>query len=224
MKNPFLEFRSVPYHRKEIPLERIVRAKQQVMESILEGYLHLVEDEAKDLVWLVEHSRVFKAYHNAVNSIQEINYDQDDIEEFCAELDSSTKIPYMIMGPAGIYVSALINESQEDRIVLRLKDFQRSFHLIGYRLPQQKTLVLQGNVGDFIGANLDGGCLVVEGDAGNWCGAGMEKGEILITGNTGKNTGEWMRGGEIRVEGYINSVAKHFSGGKIYEQEKLIVS
>jgi hypothetical protein len=224
MKNPFLEFRSVPYHRKEIPLERIVRAKQQVMERILEGYLHLVEDEAKDLVWLVEHSRVFKAYHNAVNSIQEINYDQDDIEEFCAELDSSTKIPYMIMGPAGIYVSALINESQEDRIVLRLKDFQRSFHLIGYRLPQQKTLVLQGNVGDFIGANLDGGCLVVEGDAGNWCGAGMEKGEILITGNTGKNTGEWMRGGEIRVDGYINSVAKHFSGGKIYEREKLVVS
>ena len=223
MKNPFRDFRSFHYQKKEIPLERIVRAKQEVMDRMLEGYLRLVEAEAKELVWLVEHSRVVKAYSAAVKSIQELNYDQDDIEEFCDELDSSNKISYMISGPAGIYLSALINQSQEDRIVLRLKDYQKTFHFIGYRLPDTKTLLLQGNVGDFTGANLNGGRLVVEGTAGNWCGAGMIKGEILVTESTGRNTGEWMRGGEIHVDGWIRGLGKTALRGRIYERGKLIV-
>ena len=222
MKNPFRDFHAVDYQKKEIPLERIVRAKQKVMEHILDGYLHIVETEAKDFVWLVEHSRVLKTYNTAVKRIQGLHYDQDDIEEFCGELDSSNKIPYMIAGPAGIYVSALINQLREDRIVLRLRDFQKSFHLFGYRLPVGKTLELQGDVGDFTGAGLAGGRLVVEGSAGNWCGAGMMQGEILVTGTAGWKTGEWMQAGEIHVEGWIRGVGKNIFGGKVYERGKLI--
>jgi formylmethanofuran dehydrogenase subunit C len=223
MKNPFLDFRSFPYQKKEIPLDRIVRDKADVMESIIRGYLMLVEEEVKDLVWLVEHSRVVKAYSAAVKSIRDISYDSDDIDELCAELDSSNKIPYMISGPAGIYISALVNHSQEDRVVLRLKDFQRTFHFLGYRLPEGKTLVLHGDVGDFIGAGLSGGRLVVEGSTGNWCGAGMMKGEIVVTEHTGQNTGEWMRGGEVHVDGRIRSVGKTLFGGRIFQRGKLLV-
>jgi hypothetical protein len=223
MRNPFLDFRSVPYQKKEIPLEGIVRAKEEVMARILEGYLHLVEEEVKDLVWLVEQNRVVRTYRAALKGIQEIPYSQDDIEEFCAELDSSNKVPYMISGPAGIYVSALVNTCQEDRIVLRLRDYQRTFHFLGYRLPEGKTLILKGDVGDFIGAGLSGGRLVVEGSTGNWCGGGMMKGEIFVTEYTGQNTGEWMRGGEIHVEGQIRSKGKTMFGGKIYQRGKLIV-
>ena len=85
MKNPFRDFHAVDYQKKEIPLERIVRAKQKVMEHILDRYLHIMETEAKDFVWLVEHSRVFKTYNTAVKRIQGLRYDQDDIEEFCGE-------------------------------------------------------------------------------------------------------------------------------------------
>jgi hypothetical protein len=223
MKNPFLDFRSIPYEKKEIPLERIVRAKQEIMDRILEGYLRLVEEEAKDLVWLVEQSRVAKAYNAAVKSLQEIEYDQDDIEEFCADLDSSNKVPYMISGPAGIYVSAMVNHCREDRIILRLRDYQRIFHFFGYRLPEGKTLVLQGDVGDFIGAGLSGGRLVVEGSVGNWCGAGMIKGEIFVTNFAGQKTGDWMRGGEIHVEGHISSIGKALFEGRVYERGKLII-
>jgi hypothetical protein len=222
MRNPFLDFRSVPYRKKEIPLDRIVRVKQEIMDRLIESYLSLVEEEAKDLVWLVEHSRVVKAYNTAVKNIRDLEYDQDDIEEFCAELDSS-KIPYMISGPAGIYTSALVNHAQEERIELKLQDFQRTFHFIGYRLPEGKTLILKGDAGDFIGAGLSGGRLVVQGSTGNWAGAGMMKGEILITEHTGQKTGEWMRGGEIHVDGRIRSVGKTLFGGMIYEQGKLIV-
>jgi len=222
VKNPFYEYRSVPYRKKEIPLEGIVRAKQEIMKSIIEGYLQVVEDEAKDLVWLVEHSRVVKAYEAAVKLIQGLQYDQDDIEEFCVELDSSNRIPYTISGPAGIYVSALVNHAQEDRIALGLQGYERVFHFIGYRLPEGKTLILQGNAGDFIGAGLTGGRLVVEGSAGNWCGAGMIDGKIFVTKSSGQKTGEWARGGEIHVEGRIQNVGRNRFGGKIYQRGKLI--
>jgi formylmethanofuran dehydrogenase subunit C len=222
MRNPFQEFRSLPYERKELPLNRIVKGKEAVMAQILEGYLRLVEEEVKDLVWLVEHSRVVKAYTAAVKSIRDLHYDPDDIDEFCAELDSSNRIPYMISGPAGIYISALVNLSTEDRITLRLKDFQRTFHFLGYRLPEGKTLILQGDVGDFVGAGLSGGRLIVEGSTGNWCGAGMMKGEILVTEHAGQNTGEWMRGGEIHVDGRIRSIGKTLFGGRIYQRERLL--
>ncbi len=154
------------------------------------------------------------------------------IDEFCALLDSSNKLPYLISGPAGIYISALVNRAQEDHIVLSPKDYERSFHFLGYKLPEGKTLVLQGDVGDFTGSGLFGGSLILEGSAGNWCGAGMMKGEIRVTHNTGQNTGEWMRGGEIHVDGTIQSVGTKFYGntgyrvlfgGKIYQKGKLLV-
>lgn len=223
MKNPFLEFRAVPYEKKEIPLDGIVHAKEKLMDRIVDGYLKLVEEEVKDLVWLVEHSRVVKAYNVATSSIREFDYDQDDIEAFCSELNSSNKVPYMISGPAGIYISALVNNSREDRIVLALRDFERTFHFLGYRLPEGKTLVLEGDVGDFIGAGLFGGRLIVQGSVGNWCGAGMTKGEILVSGRTGQKTGEWMRGGEIHVEGRVWGTGKSLFGGKIYQQGKPLV-
>ncbi len=232
MNNPFQDFRSVPYQKREIPLDRIVRAKEETLELLVQGYLQLVEEEVRDLVWLVEESKVEKAYNAAIKRIDGSQYDADDIDEFCALLDSSNKLPYLISGPAGIYISALVNRAQEDHIVLSPKDYERSFHFLGYKLPEGKTLVLQGDVGDFTGSGLFGGSLIVEGSAGNWCGAGMMKGEIRVTHNTGQNTGEWMRGGEIHVDGTIQSVGTKFYGntgyrvlfgGKIYQKGKLLV-
>ncbi|MCJ7593308.1 MAG: hypothetical protein MUO52_00870 [Desulfobacterales bacterium] len=214
-KNPFLDFQAVPVRKKEIPLDRIVQAKQAIMDRIMEGYLSLVEEEVKGLVWLVGQSHEVRTYNAALRSIQDLQYDQDDIEELCAELDRGKKTPYLISGPAGIYLSALINQAPEDRILLRLQDFERTFHFLGYRLPEGKTLILQGNVGDFVGASVCGGRLVVEGSAGNWCGAGMTGGEILVTGHTGQKTGEWMRGGTIQVDGRIWGMGQSRFGGEI---------
>lgn len=222
MKNPFKDFHAVPYRNKEIPLHRIVQAKQAVMARLMKAYLDIVESEAKDFVWLAEHSRMLKTYHTAYQQVQEFNYDSDDIEEFCSELDISTKIPCMIEGPAGIYVSALINRLDEDRIVLRLNDFQKRFHMLGYRLPADKTLIIQGDAGDFTGTGLDGGHLVVEGAVGNWCGAGMLRGEILVSGSAGWKTGEWMKAGQIHVQGYIQNVGHNILGGKVFERGKLV--
>ncbi len=223
MINPFEDFKKHPYKKREIPLDRIVQAKEKAMDQIIEGYLKLVDAEVKDLVWLVEHSRVVKAYSSALRTIRELDYDIDDIEELCLELDKGSRIPYLISGPAGIYLSALCNSAKEEKIRLRLYELKRTFHFLGYRLPEGKTLELEGDLGDFIGAGLSGGNLIVEGSTGNWAGAGMMKGEIRITEHTGQNTGEWMRGGEIHVDGRIRGIGKTLFGGRIYQRGKLIL-
>ena len=224
MNNPFNDFSPDRYQMKENSAQRIVREKQDVSKGIIAGYLCMVEEEIKDLAWVVEHSRVVKAYGAAVERLQGLQYEQADIEEFCAELNGSNSIPYLIPGPAGLYVSALVNHSQEKHILLRTEDYQRAFHFLGYGLVKGKTLTLQGDGGDFTGAGLNGGSLVVQGSTGNWCGAGMMKGEILVGKNTGLNTGEWMHDGQIRVEGQIQSVSKSLFGGRIFQQGERIVS
>ena len=222
MKNPFTDFCAVSYQKKDIPLERILRAKVNVMDRILEGYNRLVEEEARNLIWVVEQIRVVKTYSSAVKSIMNLELEQEDIEEFCLELEQSNKFTYMISGPAGVYISAMVNYCQSNRIMLNLTDYKRVFHFLGYKLPEGKTLVLQGRMGDYIGAALDGGCLTVKGSTGNWCGAGMVKGEILVTDYTGEKTGEWMLGGEIHVSGGVKSKGLNLYGGKIIEQGKMI--
>jgi len=222
MKNPFVDFLSVPCTPRQIPLHGMVRAREQTMQRIVSGYLRLVEEEAKDMVWLVEHIGVVRAYGAAVKTIREVPYEKEDIEEFCAELGGSDKMPYMISGPSGIYISALVNHCRDERVVLEMEQCPRTFHFMGYRLPEGKTLVVRGNLGDFAGADLSGGRLVVVGSTGDWCGAGMTEGQILVTNSTGHKTGEWMRGGEIRVDGRVQGVGSTQYGGKIFQQGRLI--
>ena len=222
MKNPFMDFRPGSYQKKDNPAQRIVREEQDTLEGIVKGYLCLVEEEIKDLSWVVEHSRVVKAYGAAVERLRNLKFDQEDIEAFCTKLDRSNRIPYLIPGPAGLFVSALVNLSQENHIQLRLEDFQRRLHFLGYGLAEGKILTIHGDAGDFTGAGLSGGRLVVQGSTGNWCGAGMLSGEIWVSKRTGRNTGEWIQGGQIQVEGQIHSMGKNFFGGQIFEQGRCV--
>jgi len=222
MRNPFVDFGPGNYQKKENPVERNVCKKRDVLRPIMEGYSRLLEKEFSDLAWLVEHQHVVRTYSDAVESIRGLQYDPDTIEAFCEKLERPGSIPYKIPGPAGLYLSALVNQCKTDHILLRLMNCQRTFHFLGYGLAEGKTLVLQGDGGDFIGAGLHGGRLVVKGSTGNWCGAGMMKGEIWVDKHAGQNTGEWMQAGEIRIDGFIGSLGKHLFGGRIYQQGKLI--
>ena len=222
MINPFVEFRPANYQIKENPLERIARVKQEISNAILDRYLRLAEVEIKDLGWVVEHSRVVKAYGAAVERLRNLEFDQEDIEAFCAALHRSDSMPYMIAGPAGLYVSALVNHCQESRIQFRIGDSRPTFHFLGYGLVEGKTLMIQGDAGDFAGTALSGGRLTIQGAVGNWCGAGMMNGEIKVRENAGRETGEWMQGGQIHVEGRIKSVGKNRFGGRIYQQSRII--
>ncbi|MFB0505617.1 MAG: hypothetical protein ACETWT_02680 [Thermodesulfobacteriota bacterium] len=221
MKNPFDDFRDHRTREREIPLDSIIRSRERVMSQITKGYEKLLEEEVKELVWLVQYNTVIKAYTLAEKAVKEFEYKAEDIEEFCYELDSTDKIPYLITGPAGIYISALCNYAQEEEIILKLNDLKTQINLLGYRLPVGKKVAVEGNLGDFTGIGMEGGELVVEGNAKNYTGAGMKSGRIRVTKNIGLHTGEWMMGGEIFVGGRVRGLGK-IVDGKVYEDEKVI--
>ncbi|MFQ5841780.1 MAG: hypothetical protein ACE5I8_05015 [Thermodesulfobacteriota bacterium] len=221
MKNPFDDFRGHRTREREIPLDSIIRSREKVMSQITKGYEKLLEEEVKELVWLVQYNTVIKAYTLAEKVVKEFEYKAEDIEEFCYELDSTDKIPYLITGPAGIYISALCNYVQEEEIILKLNDLKTQINLLGYRLPVGKKVAVEGNLGDFTGIGMEGGELVVEGNAKNYTGAGMKSGRIRVTKNIGLHTGEWMMGGEIFVGGRVRGLGK-IVDGKVYEDEKVI--
>ncbi len=221
MKNPFDDFKDHRTREREIPLDSIIQSRDRVMSSIIKGYEKLLEEEVKELVWLVQYNTVIKAYTLAEKVVKEFDYKAEDVEEFCYELDTTDKIPYLITGPAGIYISALCNYAKEEEIHLKLNDLKTQINLLGYRLPVGKKVIVEGNLGDFTGIGLEGGELLVEGNAKNYTGAGMKSGRIQITKNIGLHTGEWMMGGEIYVGGRVRGMGK-IVDGKVYEDEKLI--
>jgi hypothetical protein len=221
MKNPFDDFRNHRTREREIPLDSIIQSRNKVMSQITKGYEKLLEEEVKELVWLVQYNTVIKAYTLAEKVVKEFEYKAEDIEEFCYELDTTDKIPYLITGPAGIYISALCNYAQEEEITLKLNDLKTQINLLGYRLPVGKKVSVEGNLGDFTGIGMEGGELGVEGNAKNYTGAGMKSGRIRVTKNIGLHTGEWMMGGEIFVGGRVRGLGK-IVDGKVYEDEKVI--
>lgn len=218
MQNPFFDFGPGKYQKTESRVERVVSRKQDALGPIMEGYLRLLEREVQDLAWIVEHNHLVKTYSAAVESISGLQLDRDTIEAFWEKLDDCDTFPYKIPGPAGIYLSAMVNYCQDDRILLRLGNSQPNLHFLGYGLVEGKKLILQGDGGDFIGAGLNGGRLSVRGSAGNWCGAGMLKGEIRVEKNAGQRTGEWMQAGEIRVDGRVGGIGKTLFGGRVYQR------
>ena len=221
MVNPFEDFKDFRSEGRSLPLDRLVPAHDEVMTALTAGYTKLVEQEMKSLVWFVEHNRVIEAYKIASEVIRGLDYDAQSIEEFCYQLDSGTAMPYLISGPAGIYVSALCNHVPEENVVLRLRQMQRQVHFLGYRLPYGKSLRIEGDAGNFAGAALQGGQLTVTGSSGDWAGAGMTDGKITIVKQCGRNTGEWMQGGEIWVGGRIHGLGRSVSG-LIYQGGDLV--
>lgn len=219
--NPFEEFKSFSPSPPDLPMDQIVQSAEAVMDRIRLGYEKLLEEEAKELVWMVQYNTIIKAYELAEKYIMEIDYTAEDIEEFCFALENTRRIPYLIPGPAGIYISALCNYSKEEEITLKLSELKTEINLIGFRLPKGKRLIIEGDTGDFTGIGLEGGELVVEGSAKNWTGAGMKGGKILIKKNIGLHTGEWMMGGEIYVGGRVRGLG-NIVEGKVYERDKQV--
>jgi hypothetical protein len=220
-RNPFEEFGTYVVPQKDIPLDEIVQSTEVVMDRIRGGYEKLLEEEAKELVWMVQYNAIIKAYEVAERYVREIQYTAEDIEDFCFALENTQKIPYLIPGPAGLYISALCNYVQEEEILLKLSELKTEINLLGFRLPRGRRLVIEGDTGDFTGIGVEGGELTVEGNAKNWTGAGMRSGKILVRKNIGLHTGEWMMGGEIYVGGRVRGLG-NIVEGKVYERDKLV--
>ena len=143
MKNPFDDFRDHQTREREIPLDSIIQSRDRVMSNIVKGYEKLLEEEVKELVWLVQYNTVIKAYTLAEKAVKDFDYRAEDIEEFCYELDTTDKIPYLITGPAGIYISALCNYAKEEEISAELEKLR---HRATASLLARKDVVIIASV------------------------------------------------------------------------------
>lgn len=221
MLNPFQEFRSYSAARPELPLDRILAKRDQVLQRLLQSYQALVEEESKQLIWVVEQGALSRAYTTAVDALQGVDFSVEDLEDMCLELDTSDGVTTPMGAPSGLFIAAMCNYVPADDIALNLRVFRRRWPFLGYRLPRGRRLYLDGDAGDFVGALLEGGDVVVTGNAGNYAGIGMHTGTLQIGYSTGKHTGEGMRGGTLRVGGRIGDLGR-VKQGVIYEGDRQV--
>jgi len=215
MVNPFREFQAHQEKGRELPLDRILAAKDLILDRLVDGYHKLIEEEVHNLVWLVDHGALPRAYAAAEKALAEVDFTVEDVEDFCFSLEKADSFALALAGPSGLYLSAMCNRVEGTDISLRLKGLKSRVHLLGYRLPEGKRLIVEGSCGDFAGAAMEGGDLVVQGNTGNWTGVGLRRGKITVEGNAGERTGEWMEGGEVQVKGRIGSLGQ-VRGGAVY--------
>ena len=216
MVNPFQDFRHYAGTRRELPLDRIIAQRDHVLQQLLQGYQTFVEEESRQLVWVVEQGALSRAYTTAVDVLQDIHFTVEDVEDMSTELDSASGAITPLGAPSGLFIAAMCNHTEERDITLNLRSMTRRWPFLGYRLPRGRRLFLEGDVGDFVGALLEGGEVTVAGNAGNYAGIGMRSGTLQIGYSSGKNTGEGMRGGVLRVQGRIAELGK-VQQGTIYE-------
>lgn len=216
MVNPFQAFRGYAGARRELPLDRILAQRDHILQQLLQSYHSFVEEESRQLVWVVEQGALARAYTTAVESLQDIEFTIEDVEDMCTELDGTAGSMAPLGAPSGLFIAAMCNYTQEQHITLNLRSMTRRWPFLGYRLPHGRSLHLEGDVGDFVGALLEGGDITVAGNAGNYAGIGMHSGKLTISYSTGKHTGEGMRGGVLQVQGRIAELGK-VSDGTIYE-------
>ncbi len=160
-------------------------------------------------------------YRKALNSIKGTNYPAKDVEmfslilsEFQDEKDFDRK--------AGLFLSALVNTGSSSSYIihtyhLEIKPEELCFENIKNVIingdvgdccgnnMQTGKLVIQGNAGQFLGEFMTGGAIVCNGDADGGLAQTMEGGTIIINGNTGPTIGQGMKGGEVHIEGDYNS-------------------
>lgn len=221
MMNPFQAFRSYTTLPRDLPLDRIIARRDAILQRLLEGYQRLMEDESKQLVWVVEQGALARAYATAVETLQGVNFTVEDLEDMLLELDGLDGMTTPMGAPSGLFIAAMCNQVKAEDITLNLHACRRRWPFLGYRLSRGRRLALDGDAGDFVGALLEGGEVTVAGNAGNYAGIGMKSGALSINYSAGKQLGEGMRGGIIRVRGHIGSVGSARKG-TIFEGDRQV--
>lgn len=212
MLNPFQDFRAYDAPRRELPLDRILARRDHVLQRLMQGYLALVEEESKQLIWVVEQGALSRAYTTALEALRGVEFEVEDLEDMCLELDAGDGVATSMGAPSGLFIAAMCNSVPDEEIMLNLKPFRRRWPFLGYRLPRGRKLYLDGDAGDFVGALLEGGEVEVTGNAGNYAGIGMKSGLLHIHYSTGKYTAEGMRGGTLRVGGRVGELGRPKQG------------
>jgi hypothetical protein len=179
-------------------------------------------------------------YLRAVSLVQRIKCSSNDVTSFSISL-AEFQDEKSFSNRAGLFLSALINESKAKNFTIITEHLEQRINLLGFN--NRKNIIIQGDAGNWVGSGMKAGTITVQGNTEDWVGAHMEDGTILLQGNTEDwagiqmeggtitvqgnvryNTGESMEGGTIYIEGKYGSLSYYdIKGGNIYHKRKLIV-
>lgn len=185
-------------------------------------------------------------YDVALGAIGKLEYSAKDVEKFSIALIGlqneehfSQKLHFF--QKAGLFLSALINNCKDTDFVIHTQHLIKGIGELG--LMNTKNIIVNGNAGDNVGQEMEGGSIMingnvgktagnfmrggsitVNGDADQYLGFYMQSGTITVTGNAGEDVGLSMKGGEIHLLGDYESISNDIEGGKIYHKGKLIWS
>ena len=155
-----------------------------------------------------------------------------DIEVFSIALagfQDEEHFPYK----AGLFLSALINRSEDSEFVIHTSHLSKPVNTLGYRNTKNiavdgdvghgvgsrmkdGSITIDGNADNKVGQRMGGGIIAVAGKAGDSIGHEMTGGIITVGGDAGESVGGWMQNGAITVRGYVGPGAgKYMRAGTI---------
>ena len=156
-------------------------------------------------------------YHNAEELVKDIELTPSDVEPFCLGLGKQQR-PVLNGHNAGLFLSALINKSAGTRFYLHVKGWRDPPCELG--IFNTKHLIVEGDVGMWLGWHMKGGSIMVQGNASEHTGHGLENGLIKIEGNVEAGCGDYMKNGVIyvfgEVVGFDREIGRISSGGMIH--------
>ncbi len=165
--------------------------------------------------------------------LKELKYSSKDVEKFSialADFQDDERFSFK----AGTFLSALVNNCQDQDFVIQTKHFSvlvahlglRNIknvtingdvdHHLAYRM-KKGTIVVNGNVGDNPGLGMRNGAIIINGNAGEMVGLMMKNGTIIVNGNTDECAGACMFNGSIKINGNTGrSVGFMMQGGEVH--------
>ena len=160
-------------------------------------------------------------YFESLKTTQALKPSARDIELFSIGLVKFQEIPdfnYI----SGIFLSALVNSSEDSDFSIRTKDLSRTLQFLGFK--NTKNMVVHGSVGDHFGCDMVRGRVEVNGNAGHYFGVKMVGGSQILNGNViGGWLGDNMNAGNITVYGNIRDLSEHVLGGNIFQRGRQLV-
>jgi hypothetical protein len=188
--------------------------EHQVRTRLLESRPELLEMEKAWKICRCTRVETHPAvYEEASGLAKKLVYSAKDIEDFCIVL-ASFQDEEGFLHKAGIFLSALINNSAEPEFTIHTAHLAVPIHYLGFY--NKKKITIEGDAGNSLGYRMEDGYLTINGGAGHAVGQEMEGGSLTITGDAGYSVGLEMRNGTIIVDGNTGTmVGNMMRNGKI---------
>jgi len=91
-------------------------------------------------------------------------------------------------------------EPGDEEVRIRVVGNVTKVRKIGYK-TSFGSILIEGDVGMYLGEEMSGGSILVTGDAGSWLGTKMKGGQIEVKGQAGDCVGAGYRGGTVGMKG-----------------------